>query len=173
MKEEIFQFKISLIDSEPRIWRRFVSQNDCTFQELHGIIQEVMGWFNYHMFAFRIKEKNILMPGADALLFGEESPYANEVCLVEMLNRVGQKFLYIYDFSNDWQHEIVFEKRLPVEEDMTFPLCIAGEMACPPEDSGGVQGYYDKLEINQWQEDFDPRHFNIDGVNTNLRKLDW
>ena len=113
------------------------------------------------------------MSGADASLFGEESPYGNEVCLYEMLNRVGQKFLYIYDFADDWQHGIVFEKRLPVKKDMIFPVCIDGAMACPPEDSGGIQGYYDKLEINQWKGDFDPHHFNIDSVNTNLRKLDW
>ncbi len=56
---------------------------------------------------------------------------------------------------------------------MIFPLCIDGEMACPLEDSGGIHGYYDKLDINQLEADFDAHDFSIDGVNDNLRKLDW
>jgi Plasmid pRiA4b ORF-3-like protein len=33
------------------------------------------------------------------------------------------------------------------EEDVKYPRCIGGERACPPEDCGGVLGYYQLLDI--------------------------
>ncbi|MCP5048411.1 MAG: plasmid pRiA4b ORF-3 family protein [bacterium] len=167
MKDELYQFKITLTRSDPLIWRRFRVNSDVTFHQLHGIIQKVMGWKNYHLYAFAFKQHHILMPEMDAHFFEDESKYANEVCLYEWAKRVTQKFLYIYDFGCDWQHEIRFEERIPIEEGIVFPICTEGKMACPPEDSGGVYGYYESLGEK------DPDSFNIDEVNNNLRKLEW
>ena len=44
MDKRIIQFKISLNDSEPEIWRRFVVDDSITLHDLHKIIQIVMGW---------------------------------------------------------------------------------------------------------------------------------
>ena len=48
---------------------------------------------------------------------------------------------YSYDFGDGWVHEIQLEKILPREKDTSYPLCIDGKRACPPEDCGGVWGY--------------------------------
>ena len=62
------------------------------------------------------------------------------------------------------------------EPTQTYPRCIAGKRACPPEDSGGIPGYEGKLEIlkhprskyykeiHAWMGDFDPERFDLHEV---------
>jgi hypothetical protein len=52
-----------------------------------------------------------------------------------------KRFLYTYDFGDDWRHEIVVEQALPAEPGAEYPLLVAGERRCPPEDCGGPPGY--------------------------------
>ncbi len=67
---------------------------------------------------------------------------------------------------------------------MFYPRCVKGKLACPPEDCGGVSGYYQLLETIQdshhpdyqdmldWLgEGFDPEAFDLDSVNVQLRSL--
>jgi len=51
-----YQFKITLLESRPPIWRRIQVQ-DCTLDKLHEHIQTAMGWTNSHLHHFRIKEQ--------------------------------------------------------------------------------------------------------------------
>lgn len=179
--------RITLIGSEPPIWRRFQVYNDITFEGLHFIIQAVMGWEGFHSYEFRFKNYTILMPGS------ETSPghkyiqvHSHKKYLYEMLKRVGQKFTYIYDFGDNWEHEILFEKRLPEDPEQTYPVCIDGEMACPPEDIGGIWTFYERLAIargeienhdEEWVEhlkgffdNYDPRYFNLKEINRQLTR---
>lgn len=55
--------------------------------------------------------------------------------------------LYEYDFGDSWMHEIKLEKILPGGGTKKYPRLLGGEMACPPEDCGGIGGYYHLLEI--------------------------
>ncbi len=57
----------------------------------------------------------------------------------------GGKFRYVYDFGDDWEHKLVVEKVVAPVPGATYPDCIAGRRACPPEDCGGVGGYADLL----------------------------
>ena len=61
-----------------------------------------------------------------------------------------------------------------------YPVCVKGKMACPPEDCGGIWGYYQMLEAIQnkkhpdhdhykeWIREFDPEYFDIEEVNEGL-----
>jgi len=94
---------------------------------------------------------------------------------------VKSNFVYTYDMGDFWEHAIVLEKRLPVDPNLKYPACLGGERACPPEDCGGIPGYYDLLEARR--DPTDPRHgellawvgeewnpdaFSIDDVNRSL-----
>jgi hypothetical protein len=96
----------------------------------------------------------------------------------------GQKFTYEYDFGDDWRHEVKVEKVLPPDAEQQLPMCIKGKRACPPEDIGGVWGYYEFLEAikdpdhpdhemyTEWRgDDFDPEAFDLDMVNSRLKGL--
>jgi hypothetical protein len=55
------------------------------------------------------------------------------------------KFIYKYDFGDSWEHEVLVEEVLPPDPDFKHPVCLGGANACPPEDCGGIPGYYDLL----------------------------
>jgi hypothetical protein len=102
----------------------------------------------------------------------------SSVTLSEIAPRERTKFLYEYDFGDCWRHELVIEKILPREEGTRYPVCLAGKGACPPEDCGGIYGYYELVEavrdpkhkrheeLLDWLGDsFDPEEFDIDAIN--------
>ena len=83
--------------------------------------------------------------------------------------------------SHDYPQVISY---FPAEDSVYYPRCITGERACPPEDIGGIFGYYRFLEIlkdpdhpeyeemKDWVgEDFDPEKFDIEKVNRKLHKI--
>jgi hypothetical protein len=88
------------------------------------------------------------------------------------------RFQYVYDFGDDWEHAVVIEKVGPLDPDQQYPALITGKRACPPEDCGGVPGYYGLLEVladpNDEEhaeltelvgDDFDPERFDADTIN--------
>ena len=110
-------------------------------------------------------------------------PVENErtVRLAAVLGRVGAKAIYTYDMGDSWEHGIVLEKRLPADPGTAYPVCTGGERACPPEDCGGIPGFYDLLdalgdptheqheELQDWVgDDYDPDAFSVEEVNPML-----
>ncbi len=172
---EVYQFKITLMDTDPPIWRR-IQVGDCTLDKLHEHIQTAMGWTNSHMHQFRIDETLLGDPRLLEETF-EELQYKDSTTtrLSDLLPEVGRRsrFEYEYDFGDGWQHEILFEGRPGAESGKRYPICLEGARACPPEDVGGVWGYVDFLEafndpknkqhreMRRWiGRKFDPEAFN-------------
>ena len=98
------------------------------------------------------------------------------------LRKEKDKILYEYDFGDDWLHEVILEKIKPFAG-KAKTYFIRGVGACPPEDCGGIYGYYRMLEvisnennpeyedIFEWfGEDFDPNYFELAETNEILDK---
>ncbi len=162
----IYQIKITLKDVKPPIWRRIQVKSDITLHSLHRTIQTVMGWEDGHLHKFDIRAPS-----------SEPKVRLNQLNLVEK-----QKFLYVYDFGDNWEHTILLEKILPIDEKTQYPICLAGERSGPPEDCGGPWGYMDLLDVLddpndpeyeervEWiGEDFDPELFDIEKINKRLK----
>lgn len=66
---------------------------------------------------------------------------ADGVRLADFNFRLRERFLYEYDLGDLWQHEVRLEKKLPLESDKTYPVCIGGGWSVPPEDCGGPWTY--------------------------------
>jgi len=143
----LYQFKITLLGSTPKIWRRIQVQ-DCTLDKLHEHIQTAMGWTNSHLHQFEIDGEQY---GDLEFLeddFNEFNWIDSTMTMVsDIVPKAGKRFAfkYEYDFGDGWEHEILFEGCPPVEQEMKYPLCLEGKRACPPEDVGGVWGYQDFL----------------------------
>ncbi|MBN1428450.1 MAG: plasmid pRiA4b ORF-3 family protein [Anaerolineae bacterium] len=56
--DKIYQIKLTLLGSEPPIWRRLKVPGDSTFEELHGIIQVSFEWENAHLHQFVLGDKD-------------------------------------------------------------------------------------------------------------------
>ena len=186
---DVYQIKITLSHLRPPIWRRILVQ-DCSLDKLHEHIQTAMGWTNSHLHDFRIGEKRYADPGLMEEEF-EELGYGGSTAieLSEVLPKSAGRFrfIYQYDFGDSWEHEVLFEKRLPAVAGQKYPVCLAGARACPPEDVGGIPGFCDFLdaiedpdheqhdELLEWAGPFDPEAFDPVRATKRMKKglPDW
>jgi hypothetical protein len=183
--ESIYQIKIKLLNFKPWIWRRILVPGGSTLRDLHQIIQTAMPWDGGHLHQFNIGQDQygptMAEIGDD---WGEEVLDEKKITLDKLALPSKCKFLYEYDFGDDWVHEMTVEKIIAPDFDQFYPTCVAGDNAAPPDDCGGVWGYRDLLEIlgdpknpehknrQRWLgEKFDPTKFNMDKANQSLRKL--
>lgn len=176
----LYQIKVSLREIKPPIWRRVQVSGDITLAKLHLVLQIAMGWTNSHLHRFSIGGVDYAEPDPDGHLNFQSDRRAR----LNHVVRAKQKFEYEYDFGNGWEHDIVVEKTAQPEPGATYPFCLTGERACPPEDCGGLWGYHEFLEAimnpahTEHEEllawvggSFDPEMFDLDAVNASLRRL--
>lgn len=180
----IYQFKVTLKGIRPPIWRRFLIDNQVTFEDLHTIIQIVMGWGNYHLYNFDMKDARveILDDSFDFFPSSKGIYDAEETQVGELITEEKQKCLYTYDFGDDWEHELVLEKVLPIDKEILVPTCLKGKRACPPEDCGGIYMYNEiqvalkgegelDEETKDWLGEFDPEEFDLQLINSILERF--
>jgi hypothetical protein len=147
----IYQFKIELAEIEPTIWRVIQVPSRFTFWDLHVAIQDSMGWLDYHLHVFRFKmphhNKFTEIGIPDESLDDHKILPGWQIPIYDYFFEPGQAAIYNYDFGDNWSHNILLQGILLKEKGIRYPICIRGERACPPEDCGGVSGYYRMIEI--------------------------
>ncbi len=183
---EVYQLKVTLLGSEPPVWRRFAVPANITLAKLHDVIQIVMGWYDCHLHEFYTRDGTRYRARDPDLDLDWDAGTIDErkARLRDVIQRAKQRFFYDYDFGDGWEHGLELEKRIPPEPGVKYPVCLAGERACPPEDCGGVWGYGELIEairdpkherheeLREWLGGpFDPEAFDIEQTNTLLRKL--
>ncbi|MDP9480531.1 MAG: plasmid pRiA4b ORF-3 family protein [Actinomycetota bacterium] len=138
----IYQPKISLREISPMIWRRLLVSDEITLVELREVIQLAMGWEGYHLWRFTVNGREYGHAYGEGL-----TSEAHETILSDLNLRPRQKFLYEYDSGDCWQHEIRVEETLEPGPRKSYPRCIGGKRACPPEDCGGPWTYQELLHL--------------------------
>ena len=151
---------------------------ELTLGQLHDVLQLAFGWQDSHLHEFRVGDVCFGMVDVETDGFSVDEHAAPLGAVV----RDGSRFLYRYDFGDDWEHDIVVERVTDGGKDGI--LCTGGERACPPEDCGGPVGYERLLqvlanpsdeehaEMKQWVgRNFDPERFNVEAVNKKLAAL--
>jgi Plasmid pRiA4b ORF-3-like protein len=154
----LFQFKIQLKHlTDPTVWRQLLIPDYFTFHRFHKVIQVAFGWKNYHLYQFSPKgygsEPNISLPDPESDM---DFPFkqkldSQKTKLLHIFTIPKQKYIYIYDFGDDWTHIITLQKILDQKRLNAELLSAAG--ACPPEDCGGFPGYWNLQKIIN-----DPKH---------------
>jgi hypothetical protein len=144
--QDIYQLKVTLLGTNPPIWRRLLVPADITLAQLHNLLQIAMGWDDGHVHEFRSGQRRFGRPEPVDPFISARVESERAAGLSAVLQRVGAKMIYTYDLGNNWEHSILLEKRLSPEPPTTYPICADGQLACPPEDCGGIPGYYDLLE---------------------------
>jgi len=180
----VLRIKIVLLGTKPPIWRRVLVPAEFTLAQLHDVVQTAMGWEDCHLHQFYIGKQKFGVPDPnERFMDGSSTLNEKKTRFANLLNTMGAKATYIYDLGDSWEHTLSVEKILPAELDVPYPLCIEGKLAAPPEDCGGIPGFYHMLEAladpnhedhertREWIDSFDAEAFSIDAVNKKLRKI--
>jgi hypothetical protein len=138
-----FQLRVVLRGVSPLIWRRILVRSDSTIADLHTILQLVFGWSDEHLHRFVVHGRQYGISYAGGLSFRDDP---HEVRLADLGFRAGERFLYEYDFTDGWRHDVRVEAILPLETTRSYPVCTGGRRAVPPEDCGGPWGF---MELQQ------------------------
>lgn len=168
--KRIVSLKVTLRGTRPPIWRRLLMLGEMTLADLHQAIQATMGWHDDHLHAFDIGGRQY----GDRHT-ADDVADENRLTLNSLLKSGVARFVYTYDFGDNWEHIIVIEKRAPASEVTFYPACVGGKRNCPPEDCGGAWGYQHLLDILadpahperaeqiEWiGEQFDPDEFAVE-----------
>lgn len=150
------QVKVTIQDIEPPIWRRLLLPCNLNLAQLHEVIQAAFGWTDSHLHQFIIGGLVYGAPEFDEGWEDDRTTFeASEVMLgdFDLYREPHPCLFYEYDFGDSWMHTIEFERQVPREADVTYPICIDGARHRPPEDVGGSSGYESFLEV--WR---DPDH---------------
>jgi hypothetical protein len=182
--DQIYQIKVGLLEIKPLIWRRFLVPANVTLHRLHLVLQDLMGWQNYHLYRFKIGKKQYSTPDPDNDFYELDFKNSYQAKLGSIIKEKDNIFLYEYDFGDSWEHQLLIEDILNRDSGKRYPVCIAGENASPHEDSGGPRGYMEMLEIikNPYREEFrstrtwlgkkfDPYKFDPKLANSRLSKM--
>jgi hypothetical protein len=181
----VYRIKVTIAGSKPPIWRRLEVPSAISLVGLHEVLQTAFEWDGGHLWLFEA--------GTDSFGVGDlgtPSKDARRATLGQVAPRKGFTMSYVYDFGDDWRHKIEVEGIGAAEPGVTYPRCLTGRRAAPPEDCGGVWGYAELIEILgdpthpeygdrlEWlglppdsADEFDPAEFSAAEVNEMLAPL--
>ncbi|MEQ9332147.1 plasmid pRiA4b ORF-3 family protein [Thalassobaculum sp.] len=165
--DEIATVRIDLRDTDPPIWRQVEVPTSITLKGLHDVVQAAMGWFDCHLWEFTVDRQRYGPPkGQD---WGTQPRRdAAKVRLRDVLRPRRTTIDYLYDFGDGWEHRLTVTKVRQGEPGIGYPRYVAGERNAPPEDCGGIPGFYEQLdiladpqhpdheEVAEWFDDYDP-----------------
>lgn len=185
--------KITLVGSDPKIWRRVAVDSGLSLDDLNYVIQCVFNWDNAHLYQFLVtpggkitrkamrEATRFTMMGPGPAFDDDDSLPADEAMTGRVFTPDCKQILYEYDFGDSWEHLVKLEKRSPGAGPDFMPVCLGGENEAPFEDMGGIYSYYrwidalrdpdDEMheEAEIWLgEGFDPAVFDLSVANERL-----
>ena len=196
----VHQFRVDIVGSQPKIWRRILVHSDLTLNALAVLLCQIFEWQGegYHLHQFNIPTlpKPLGRP-SDWFADGEINDDDAQHTVQDVAPHVGDKFFWVYDLGDDWKHQLVAEA-IGTEASFGhphYPICTAGRRCGPAEDSGGIGRYNyivhifgggevdsdeaDGFDREQWEKDtkeqmgfdWDPAKFSVKDINDRLTRV--
>lgn len=186
---QLYQLHITLVDSEPSIWRQILVRADLLLSDLHHAMQVMFGWQDAHLHQWIVPSEGTLTDKAlrAATRYAlpemhlENTKDAEWTSLNEVLREPKQSIIYEYDLGDCWRHALTLEAVCDFDK-KTIVKILDGKRAAPPEDSGGVYGFPELLasarnrkhpdhaHFKAWLAGWDADAFDIDALNAALSK---
>jgi len=129
----LYQLRITIFDTQPKIWRRILIPTAATFWELHSYIQDLFHWNHTHLHRFWYDDKITKKSVWFGIPTDEDDMYDIEILpswkhkMSKYLNLEEPNLKYVYDLGDNWMHLIELENILPAEKGTTYPICIGGK----------------------------------------------
>jgi Plasmid pRiA4b ORF-3-like protein len=139
----IYQVHLWIRQISPMIWRRVLVRREAPLAQLHDVIQIAFGWSDMHLHRFRIHGRDYGISRNGGPCFSQD---VRQVRLGDFRFRLNERFLYEYDFGDRWQHEVRIERGLDEQPKRTYPVCVGGRRAAPPEDCGGPWAFLERRD---------------------------
>lgn len=140
----ILEFKATLKDVGEPVWRKIELDENTTFYDFHRVLQVAFDWDNYHLHSFFVQKTkgertgNVEISGVhNDDLGGPDSFNEKKEVLSDWFKASKDKVTYLYDFGDDWNHEIVLNKKKKSEQGVTYPRCVDAKNLAPEEDTRG------------------------------------
>lgn len=158
MSASIHHLKITLRDVNPKVVRELLVPSDLRLDRLHAVFQVAMGWEFAHLHEFIVgglRDGERFGPAQQGSPwdFGPTARNERRYTLKSLAPAKGNRFIYWYDFGDDWYHDVLVRSVTVSDSPLVAPVCLAAQNACPPEDCGGPWGYANLLEAVR-----DPKH---------------
>ncbi|MCL2583089.1 MAG: plasmid pRiA4b ORF-3 family protein [Streptosporangiales bacterium] len=132
----IHRVKVSLHGAKPPVWRRLELPSDMRLDLVHETLQTAFGWFDCHYHQFETDCGEYGDPAQNADTWRDDE---SVVALVQVAADPKTTVGYVYDFGDNWRHDLVVEAVSPAEPGVRYPRCTAGRGLAPDEDSGGIR----------------------------------
>ena len=132
-----YTFVLTLVGSQPEVWRKVQIPGRYRLDQVHKMMQQLFGWEDYHLHEFEFGHRVYTDIQTHDLDY-DRGERDERLPLFQALGLSGS-FLYKYDFGDSWEIEAKLLKTEPGDSDA--PECLAGAMAGPPEDCGGIGGF--------------------------------
>jgi hypothetical protein len=135
MENSVYVFKVALA-ARKSIWRRVAMRGDQTLDDLHEAIYQAFDRDDEHMYSFYFPRPG--RKGRTALRDAEEythpfnaadpGPFAEKPLndagkakLSELGLKPGQTFMYLFDFGDEWWHEVAVEQTAAPDDQGRYP----------------------------------------------------
>jgi tetratricopeptide (TPR) repeat protein len=132
---KIYQFKVTLKET-PGIWRIIEIKGNQMLSSLHKAIFNAFDRFDEHLYSFFMsnkpydKDSEYTLPDPDEYRWETD---ATRIRIDTLHLQQGQKFLYLFDYGDQWWHEVeVVEIREGVPEGK-YPRVVKRKTKSPPQ----------------------------------------
>jgi hypothetical protein len=132
----VHRLKASLRGARPPVWRRLEVPSDLPLSVLHEVLQTAFGWFDCHRHQFETACGEFGDPAQED--FWSRRADESAAAIAQVAPAAKDKIGYLYDFRDDWRHDLVIEAVVPATPGARYPRCTAAQGAPPAEDCGGV-----------------------------------
>ncbi|WP_255482009.1 plasmid pRiA4b ORF-3 family protein [Pseudarthrobacter sp. NBSH8] len=151
--------KVSIVGSEPAIWRLLEIDPSVTMDRVHEVLQTAVGWRDSHLHSFTdtdpyvrlravngiVREPRRWVP-LDLMEDSDEDLPERAWTLGQILTAESGPLFYEYDFGDGWIHRLELTGNLPMPANTPRARLLDGARRAPLEDSGGIGGYHDLLD---------------------------
>jgi len=165
MSKPVFIFKVALAGKKS-IWRKIAMLGNQTLDDLHEAIFDAFDRYDEHLYSFYFPplgtKKLAMSKVRDYAEYGcptsceDEGPFSNpdlpnaaETELSTLKLKPKQLFCYLFDFGDEWWHEITVEAVDAPEEKGKYPRVVESRGDAPPQYPDDDDEDYDEKEDDE------------------------
>jgi hypothetical protein len=145
----VYIFKVAL-EGDKKIWRRIAIRGGQTLHDLHEAIYTAFDRDDEHLYSFYLAPKSVTTSSRRKLLqaateytcpYNTESPFdmdedsesAAKTKIESLMLSVGRKLFYLFDFGDNWWHELTVEQVDGKADSDKYPRVIEKHGGSPPQ----------------------------------------